>query len=197
MSDEADREPRRLKTAGTAYERWVRDHAAELYRFAYRMCGDREVAEDLVQETFYEAWKNVRRLRRPDRARAWLYQILRHRYSRWKRAEHERAPIQIDSTTMSTILQQQDVDHHARHDELQHALNQLNDRLKTPLLMVYMQEMTCEQTAEHLDLPLGTVLSRIHRAKRRLRQAFHEQTTDRTQQPGERETPTYRIGGEP
>jgi len=49
----------------TRYEQWVRDHADSLYRLAYRLCGDATVAEELVQETYYEAWKSMRRLRDP------------------------------------------------------------------------------------------------------------------------------------
>jgi len=172
------------------YEQWVRQHGSELFGFAYRMCGDREVAEDLVQEAFYEAWKDMRTLKRPDRARAWLYQILRHRYSRWRRAEQRGRPIQLDSRTLDQVNRQPSSTPTMDSDVLQEGLDRLSDRLKVPLLLVFMQGLTCEQTATHLQVPLGTVLSRIHRAKRRLR--------DHLRESGDVDaaaSPQFRIGG--
>src|ERR1700743_3469168 len=63
------------------YEQWVRAHSAELYRFAYRLTGKRETAEDLVQETFAEAWRSLEKRKEPDYPRAWFFQILRFRYA--------------------------------------------------------------------------------------------------------------------
>jgi len=182
--------------ARAMYERWVREHATELYRFAYRACGDRDVAEDLVQETFYQAWKCIGRLRHHDRARAWLYQILRHRYSRWRRAEKRGAPIQLDPAQMSAIAQSSGLKERMERDSLQHGLNNLSDRLKTPLLMVFMEGATCQETADRLDLPLGTVLSRIHRAKRRLREVLQDEASGAGSM--KRGAPArFKIGGEP
>ena len=72
----AEPQPRR-----ELYEQWVRQFAPELYRFAYRLTGQREKAEDILQETFVEAWKSLDQQRDPARARAWLYQILRFRHA--------------------------------------------------------------------------------------------------------------------
>ena len=72
------------------YEQWVRQFAPELYRFAYRLTGQREKAEDILQETFVEAWKSLDQQRDPQRARAWLFQILRFRFAHLVRDErHE------------------------------------------------------------------------------------------------------------
>src|SRR5688500_8764066 len=71
----------------TMYESWVRGYAAGLYRFALRLCGREDVAEELVQETFYEAWRSIGSLREPTSARRWLLKILRHRWAHWVRHE--------------------------------------------------------------------------------------------------------------
>lgn len=63
------------------FERLVRDYSAEFYRFAFLQTGQAEAAEDIVQEAYYEAWRSIGRLRDPEKARAWLFQILRHRYA--------------------------------------------------------------------------------------------------------------------
>ncbi|MCI0363321.1 MAG: RNA polymerase sigma factor [Phycisphaerales bacterium] len=185
----------------------MRRHTAELYRFAYRACGDREVAEDLVQETFYEAWKCMRRLRDAERARAWLFQILRHRYSRWVRAERRNptpAPVSFGISPPDTPAAHaaseraggKEVSNFAERDALQMALNQVSDVLKVPLLMVFIEGLTCQEAATRLDLPLGTVLSRIHRAKRQLR-AILRDSEARDEVDDEPHTlHRYRIGGE-
>ncbi|MCG8618602.1 MAG: hypothetical protein MI802_20475, partial [Desulfobacterales bacterium] len=67
------------------YESWVENHATELYRYALRTSGRADIAEDLTQETFYHAWRSMKSLRDPSRARAWLFQILRYRYAHWLR----------------------------------------------------------------------------------------------------------------
>src|ERR1700743_3723171 len=63
------------------YEQWVRAHSAELYRFAYRLAGKRETAEDLLQETFTEAWRSLEKREAPAHPRACPLQLLRFRYA--------------------------------------------------------------------------------------------------------------------
>lgn len=178
------------------YEQWVRQHAAELYRFAYRLCGAPEIAEDLVQETFYEAWRNMRNLRAHKKARAWLFQILRHRYARWRRTEaREPRPTVAELAAPDALAAPSH--HHGEDDALQRALGGLSDRLKLPLLMVFMEGLSCQEAAHRLDVPLGTVLSRIHRAKRSLRASVQStcRESGRASDPAERPSSRFRIGG--
>ncbi len=154
------------------YEQWVRDFSADLYRMAYRLCGHASTAEDLVQETFYHAWKGAAALCDPERARPWLLRILRHRYAHMLRDQSRR----IHTMACGEGLAGQAVDTEAspsdrlaERDALQVALDALDDNLKVPLLMVLQEGLTCREAADELDIPLGTVLSRIHRARQRLR----------------------------
>lgn len=151
----------------------MRSHANDVYRYAYRLCGRREMADDLVQETFCEAWKSIGSLRDPARGKAWLMQILRHRYAHAVRDQSRRIKATSDyeqveqasdlraSTDILTRLSDQET--------LQESLSALDDRYKEPFLMVFQEGLTCQQTADTLELPLGTVLSRIHRARQSLR----------------------------
>lgn len=175
-----------------AYERWVREHADDLYRYAHRAVGDPAAAEDLVQETYYEAWKSMRTLRDATRARAWLFRIMRRRVSRWRAGEARSralAPASIDGAASVAAQERSPAGEASDRDALQHALDALDERLKTPLLMVFIEGLTCRETAARLDLPLGTVLSRVHRAKRRLREALDDAGENRASP----DTPSTRL----
>lgn len=159
------------------YESLVRQCADGLYRHAARLTGDPHVAEDLVQETFYEAWRSIGKLRDPEKARAWIYQILRHRYMHWLRSikNHRRAPAPIEEmeNELPPAAAAPEGEFSDRH-ELQKALNALGDLYKEPFLLVYAAGFTCREAAEALGAPLGTVLSRIHRARGFLKQFLSE-----------------------
>ncbi len=151
------------------FQRFVADHGPALYRMAFRMVGDRHEAEDLVQEAYRSAWKS-RRTYQPDRSeRAWLASILRRRaIDRWRRKPAPAvlsgdAPVEIsvdgDDPTGQTYT-----------DEMQHALNQLPHDLRETLLLVVVTELTHQEAADLLGVPLGTVLSRVSRARSRIRE---------------------------
>lgn len=178
------------------YERWVADHSAELYRFALRMTGRGEIAEDLTQETFYHAWRSMKSLRDPSRARAWLYQILRYRYSHWLRDKGR----QVKTTTPSEPIENRPgkddastLEQMTRSESLQLALDELDDRFKTPFLMVFLEGLSCREAAERLGVPLGTVLSRIHRARQALRASLAKQ--ERASEPQAGSTRDLRLRG--
>lgn len=155
------------------YEGWIRDHARELYACAVRLTNNRSLAEDLTQEAFYEAWRCMQQLQEPQRARAWLFQILRHRYLHHLRDSSRRPHVQSDL----------DHDEHPDHapsvsaqlaeaESLQTALAQLSPDCRLVLVMVLLEGRTCQETADDLKIPLGTVLSRLHRARARLKAWF-------------------------
>ncbi len=184
------------------YEQWVRAHARDLHRFAFRLCGDADTAEDLVQETFYEAWKGHRSLHHPDRARAWLFQILRHRYAHWVRSRARTPRVtETDHDRHGEAFEAPPAPASPDGEPLQRALDAMDDRFRTPLLMVFVQGLTCRETADQLDLPLGTVLSRIHRARKQLRRALSVElqspAQDAPDDPPRVFRPVFGQGGEP
>lgn len=165
------------------YEQLVHAHSGDLYRFAYRLCGEPDIAEDLVQETFVEAWRSIRSLRDDKSARAWLYQILRHRFAHWVRRLKRtiRPDASMDVAEAEKSQPGPDVlTRLADEDLLQQALNSIDERFKEPFLMVFLEGLTCAEAAEKLDIPRGTVLSRIHRARLALREFVdHHEQADR------------------
>jgi RNA polymerase sigma-70 factor (ECF subfamily) len=159
------------------YEQWVRAFSADLYRFAYRLAGKREIAEDLVQETFVEAWRSLETLKRPDYPRAWFFQILRYRYAHFIRDSGHH----LKTTHSAEVLDAQPspptippLEVLANQEALQNALNTLAPRIRETFLMVFLEGNTCREVAELLHIPIGTVLSRLDRARHLLRAALKE-----------------------
>jgi RNA polymerase sigma-70 factor (ECF subfamily) len=157
------------------YVGWVSAHTDELYRFARCMCGDASVAEDLVQDTFAEAWKCRDKLRDRGSARAWLFQILRYRYShhvRRSKQEPNHHPLPDESDRHPPAAGPQTLAALADRDALWHGLNALSPVLRETFLMVFLQGLTCRETAAELKIPIGTVLSRLDAARRSLRKTL-------------------------
>jgi RNA polymerase sigma-70 factor (ECF subfamily) len=152
----------------------VAEHGAAMYRLAYRLVGDRHEAEDAVQETFRSAWKS-RKLYRPDGAstegsgRAWLASILRRRVAdHWRR--HRPAAVMGDDQHLEVETPPDDPYRDELTDEMQRALARLPVELRETLLLVVVGELTHQEACEMLGVPLGTVLSRVSRARGRLRE---------------------------
>ena len=140
-----------------------------LFAIAYRMLGSAMDAEDMVQEAYRSAWKS-REHYEPDRGdRAWLASILRRRIvDRWRR--HAPPPTLASDNPHEQGVPGDDPLAGDYTDEMQHALAQLPEELRETLLLVVVGELTHQEVADMQEIPLGTVLSRVSRARRRLRE---------------------------
>lgn len=153
------------------YEQWVRLYARQLYQYAYRLSGDHGIAEDLVQECFAEAWKCIAKQREPDKARAWLFTILRHRFARQFRRKIKTVTLPEDSEQHPSAGQDP-AERLEDREMLQRGLMSLSIEQRQALLMVFVEQLSCRETASTLGIPLGTVLSRLDSARRALRSAL-------------------------
>jgi len=151
------------------FNRLVADHGPTLYRTAYRMVGDAHEAEDLVQDAFRSAWKSRRLFRPGGGERAWLVSILRRRVvDHWRRP---RPPMVLTSDrTLEVGFSDDDPLRDEFTDEMQQALQRLPKDLRETLLLVVVAELTHQEAADLQQIPLGTVLSRVSRARKRLRE---------------------------
>lgn len=152
------------------FDRWTSDHLAVLYRVAYRLLGDVHDAEDVLQETFRSAWTS-RHLYEPNRSeRAWLLGILKRRAAdHWRRNGRSPAALGEESARLVAPPGTEPL-----ADELsarmQQALATLSVEMRETLLLVVVGELTHQETADLQGIPLGTVLSRVSRARARLRE---------------------------
>lgn len=150
------------------FEECVDRHADSLYRVAFRLMGDRDLAQELVQESFLQAWQNLAALRDPNRMRGWLFSILRNQYGKRMRTEtrwQTLPPEQVGTLTNPPANSTGDL-----QSALQEALHQLEDHHKLPLLLVAMEGLSTAEAAEVLELPPGTLLSRLHRGRQKLKE---------------------------
>jgi len=151
----------------------VDDHGPALYRMAFRMVGDRHEAEDMVQDTYRSAWNSRERYQQGRGDRAWLLSILRRRIiDVWRR---RKPPVVLaGDAPLEVGVPGEDPLANDMSDEMQRALDRLPIELKGTLLLVVVGELTHQEVADMLGIPLGTVLSRVSRARRRLREYLLE-----------------------
>lgn len=149
-------------------ETLVEQHYESLYRFAYRLSGQASDAEDLTQQTFLDAQRKLDTLRDPDKVRAWLFMIVRNLYRRRLRDQGSHPEVALGGTgepaTEEVSLQPLD------SETLQGVLNELPEEFRTVLVMFYFRELSYREIAEQLDVPIGTIMSRLSRGKKHLRQ---------------------------
>src|SRR5262245_13059585 len=164
-----------MGTPGTrqTVQRLVDEHYAALYRYAYRLTGSGSDAEDLTQEAFCKAQLNLSQLRDRSRAKPWLFSILRNAYLHRVRAERHQHCIPLECVgDVAEPLPEPlpDVD----PERLQQALNDLPEVFRTPIILYYFEDFGYREIAEQMDLPIGTVMSRLARAKAFLRGRLFE-----------------------
>lgn len=149
----------------------VSEHSAELYRYAYRLSGSVADAEDLTQQTFLQAQANLGQLRDPAAARSWLFAILRNSYQMFCRRQN-RSPVESWGDGIDDVPEIDD-ESPVDGEALQAALNEIPDEYKVALLLYYFEECSYREIAEQLNVPIGTVMSRLSRGKERLRERLY------------------------
>jgi RNA polymerase sigma-70 factor (ECF subfamily) len=153
-----------MSRRGDEFERIALPHTRALLRFALRLTHDESSAEDLVQETLLLAWRGFQRFERGSNARAWLFRILVNVHNGRLRSARA-AP--WNGVLISEFPAASDPSFEGL--EVVQALNRLAPEQRTALLLAVVEGFTCREIADILAVPIGTVMSRLSRAREAMR----------------------------
>jgi RNA polymerase sigma-70 factor, ECF subfamily len=138
-----------------------------LYRYGYRLTGSASDADDLVQETFCTAQTKAHQLRDPDKVRSWLFSILHNAFLLSQRRKRQANSIQWE--TFEELAAPFTEAPAITEEQLQQALLAIPPDSRAILVLFYFEEFSYKEIAEQLSLPIGTVMSRLARAKQFLK----------------------------
>ncbi|MEE8386956.1 MAG: sigma-70 family RNA polymerase sigma factor [Acidiferrobacterales bacterium] len=161
------------------FEALVTAFSDDLYRYALWLCHRRELAEDLVQETFARAWKSLDGLQDHRAAKGWLLTILRRENARYhQRAQREGIP--VDGFDPEQAIGADLDPGSAEIVMLRKALMELSDDYLEPLLLQVIGGYTSAEIAETMGISPGTVTTRLFRARKRLRKCLEGDAPENT-----------------
>ncbi len=172
------------------FESAVDEHSGAMYRVAWRLTGNRELAAELVQESYLQAWQGLGSLRDRSRIKSWLFGILRFQYSKLVRRESRMAT--VSGSAVEHLVEPAPASDPELIDRVQSAIAQLRDEHKFPILLVSMEGLSVEEAAAILELPRGTVLSRLHRGRQKLKQLLQPEASPGSANGGNHHGPLTR-----
>ena len=156
-----------------AFAQLVEAHYAPLYRFALSLSRNGSDAGDLVQQTFFLWATKGHGLRELSKAKSWLFTTLYREFLRGRRRD-SRSSFLEDLPVGDKDPVAEDVDRVAKIDaaSVMVALQTVDEAFRAPLTLFYLEDMSYQEIAETLDVPIGTVMSRLSRGKAQLRAAL-------------------------
>ncbi len=156
-----------------SFQEIVDAHYTGLYRFAYSMCRRESTAQDLVQQTYLQWARKGHTLKDHSKVKTWLFTTLYREWLATARKEKRFEVVEFEpelhgAPENETETEEPFVDHAL----LQKALEELDVNYRAPLVLFYLKEFSYREIAETLELPVGTVMSRLSRAKDALRKVL-------------------------
>lgn len=160
-------------------------HINSMYNFGYRLTLDRDDAKDLVQDTYFKAFRFIESFQRGTNAKAWLFRILKNSFINDYRKK-VKEPNKVDYQEVESYYNSEDVDRQITPDlrvdalkdmigdEISNALNALDVDFRTVIILCDLEGFKYEEMAKILDIPIGTVRSRLHRARQLLKEKLSE-----------------------
>lgn len=147
-----------------ALAQWVDEYQNDLYRFLRQLTRHVETAEDLTQQTFVKALGSIGSFEGRCSMRTWLHRIAFREYAAWRRRHRILAPL-----NPNWAVKDRDLDDVTDHEGLLDALAKLPPAYREAFLLFEVQELTIEEIAEVTGDPIGTIKSRLHHARQKLR----------------------------
>ncbi len=160
-------------------------HINSMYNFAYRLTLDVDDAKDLLQDTYLKAFRFIDSFQQGTNAKAWLFRILKNSFINDYRKK-SKEPSKVDYQEVETFYNSEDVDRQITPDlrvealqdmigdEISIALNSLDVDFRTVIILCDLEGFKYEEMAKILDIPIGTVRSRLHRARNLLKEKLSE-----------------------
>ncbi len=191
MYQEANEKENTLNKVDYAeFEKEVIPHTTSLYNFAFQMTGDSDEANDLVQETLIKAFRFFDRFERGTNIKGWLFRILKNSFINEFR-KGVKGPSRVDyddvqnfyetiaESEIKTKHYEEDAFNQLLDDDISIALEKLPEDFRTVIILNDIEGFTYEEIADFVDCPVGTVRSRLHRARKMLYTQLYDYAKNR------------------
>lgn len=167
------------------FDREFLPHIHSMYNFGYRLTLDRDDAKDLVQDTYFKAFRFIESFQKGTNAKAWLFRILKNSFINDYRKK-TKEPGKVDYQEVESYYNSDDVNRQITPDlrvdslkdmigdEISNALNALDVDFRTVIILCDLEGFKYEEMAKILDIPIGTVRSRLHRARQLLKEKLSQ-----------------------
>lgn len=172
------------------FEREAVPHMDALYNYAVKMTGDSDDASDLIQETYLKAFRFWDKFEKGTNCKAWLFRIMKNTFINTYR-KTSKEPDKVDyeeienfyenikpSSTDSAHLEK-DIYDNLLDDEMSEAISSLPEDFRTVIILCDIEGYTYDEIADFVDVPVGTVRSRLHRARKMLFTKLHKYASDK------------------
>jgi RNA polymerase sigma factor (sigma-70 family) len=185
MEEEVIRQQYSEKEKLNIFNQEFMPHINSMYNFAYRLTLDADDAKDLLQDTYLKAFRFIDSFQQGTNAKAWLFRILKNSFINDYRKK-SKEPSKVDYQEVETFYNSEDVDRQITPDlrvealqdmigdEISVALNSLDVDFRTVIILCDLEGFKYEEMAKILDIPIGTVRSRLHRARNLLKEKLSE-----------------------
>lgn len=185
MEEEVVRQQYSEKEKLSIFNQEFMPHINSMYNFAYRLTLDADDAKDLLQDTYLKAFRFIDSFQQGTNAKAWLFRILKNSFINDYRKK-SKEPSKVDYQEVETFYNSEDVDRQITPDlrvealqdmigdEISIALNSLDVDFRTVIILCDLEGFKYEEMAKILDIPIGTVRSRLHRARNLLKEKLSE-----------------------
>lgn len=185
MEEEVIRQHYSEKEKLSIFNQEFMPHINSMYNFAYRLTLDSDDAKDLLQDTYLKAFRFIDSFQQGTNAKAWLFRILKNSFINDYRKK-SKEPSKVDYQEVETFYNSEDVDRQITPDlrvealqdmigdEISIALNSLDVDFRTVIILCDLEGFKYEEMAKILDIPIGTVRSRLHRARNLLKEKLSE-----------------------
>lgn len=190
---QAEQKPKKAnysdKVKGRIFDQEFMPHVNSMYNFAYRLTFDEDDAKDLVQDTYLKAFRFINSFEQGTNAKAWLFRILKNSFINEFRKKSKQ-PAKVDYNEVEQYYNSDDAGEsfttdlrvetiqHMIGDEITGALNNIPVDFRTVIILSDLESFTYEEMSKILDIPIGTVRSRLHRARNMMKEKLSVYATE-------------------